>query len=75
MTDLDVQKIQEITKAYSSDTSQVSYCLAVANYILHWKQEQMIEKAVAWLEPIFKDLAGYNCGGDLINDFKKAMEN
>lgn len=39
------------------------------------KEEQMIEKAVEWLEPVFKDLAGYNCGGDLIEDFKKAMKN
>ena len=39
-----------------------------------WKQEQMIEKAVEWLEPIFKDLAGYDCGGDLVEDFKKVMK-
>lgn len=39
-----------------------------------WKEQQIIEKAIEWLEPVFKDLAGYYCGGDLINDFKKAME-
>lgn len=39
-----------------------------------WKDQQMIEKAVEWLEPIFKNLAGYDCGGDLINDFKNYMQ-
>jgi len=39
-----------------------------------WKEQQMIEKAVEWLEPVFKDLAGYYCGGDLIEDFKKVMK-
>ena len=39
-----------------------------------WKEKQMIEKAVEWLEHIFKDLSGYNCGGDLINDFKNYMQ-
>lgn len=38
-----------------------------------WKEQQMIEKAVEWLEPLFKDLAGYYCGGDLVEDFKKFM--
>lgn len=23
----------------------------------------MIDKACEWLEPVFKNLAGYNCGG------------
>lgn len=39
-----------------------------------WGDKTMIEKACEWLEPVFKDLAGYNCAGDLIEDFKKAME-
>lgn len=46
-----------------------------------WKDEQFqeekkkwLDKACEWIEPVFKNLAGYNCGGDLINDFKKAME-
>ena len=38
------------------------------------KEEKTIEKAVEWLEPVFKDLAGYNRGGALIKDFKKYME-
>ena len=46
-----------------------------------WKDEQLeaekqalINKACEWLEPVLKDLAGYYCGGDLIRDFKKVME-
>lgn len=38
------------------------------------EKQQWIEKACEWLKPVFKDLAGYNCGGDLIEDFKKSME-
>jgi hypothetical protein len=37
-------------------------------------RERLIEKAAEWLEPIFKDLSGYSCGGDLVEDFKKAMK-
>ena len=40
-----------------------------------WKEQQMIEKACEWLEPVFKDIAGYYYGGELIEEFKKAMEN
>lgn len=36
--------------------------------------EKFVDKACEWLDPVFKDLAGYDCGGDLIKDFKKAME-
>ena len=39
-----------------------------------WDSEKFIDKACEWLEPVFKNLAGYNCGGDLINDFRRAME-
>lgn len=37
--------------------------------------QDFLEKACEWLEPTFKNLAGYNCGGDLINDFKNYMQN
>ena len=32
------------------------------------------EKAERWLEPTFKNIAGYNCGGDLMNNFKNYMQ-
>ena len=37
--------------------------------------QDFLEKAEKWLEPTFKSIAGYNCGGDLINDFKNYMQN
>lgn len=46
---------------------------AINSYI-EYQKSQVIDKACEWLEPVFKDLAGYNCSGDLIEDFKKAME-
>jgi len=33
-----------------------------------------IGKVCEWLEPILKSYAGYNCGSDLLNDFRKAMQ-
>lgn len=36
--------------------------------------QDFLEKAEAWLEPTFKNIAGYNCGGDLMNDFKNYMQ-
>lgn len=36
--------------------------------------EDFLEKAERWLEPTFKSIAGYNCGGDLMNDFKNYMQ-
>lgn len=41
---------------------------------MEWKEQQLIDKACEWLEPVFKDLAGYNCGRDLIEDFKQVMK-
>lgn len=41
---------------------------------VEYQKSKLIEKACEWLEPIFKDLAGYNCGGVLIEDFKQAMK-
>lgn len=36
--------------------------------------QDFLEKSERWLEPTFKNLAGYNCGGDLINDFINYMK-
>lgn len=36
--------------------------------------KDFMEKAERWLEPTFKNIAGYNCGGDLMNDFKNYMQ-
>lgn len=46
-------------------------------YTLGYDQafQDFLEKAERWLEPTFKSIAGYNCGGDLINDFKNYMQN
>jgi len=38
------------------------------------QKQKTIDKACEWLEPILKDYAGYNCGSDLLNDFRKALE-
>jgi hypothetical protein len=45
-----------------------------AEYFCEWGRKRMIEEACEWLEPIFKNYAGYNCGMDLVKDFRKAME-
>ena len=36
--------------------------------------QDFMEKAERWLEPTFKSIAGYNCGGDLMNNFKNYMQ-
>ena len=36
-------------------------------------RQQMMNEACEWLEPVLKNCAGYNCGMDLVNDFRKAM--
>lgn len=41
--------------------SSIIECEKVALEMAAWKEKQMIEKAVKWLEHIFKDLSGYNC--------------
>lgn len=38
------------------------------------RTDAFIEKACEWLEPVFKNYAGYNCGMDLVEDFRKYME-
>ena len=38
------------------------------------ERQEVIEKACNWLEPIFKNYAGYYCGMDMLEDFKQAME-
>ena len=49
--------------------------------IAEWKDEQfakekqaLIDKACEWVTPYFKDLVGYNCSGELIKDFEKALK-
>lgn len=70
------ERAREISESfYKPETgydNEELYMSAMA--MAEWKDKQMIEKACEWLEPVFKDLAGYNCGGDLIKDFRKAME-
>lgn len=44
------------------------------NAAINWADKTMIEKACNWLAPVFKDLAGYYSGAELLDDFKKAME-
>ena len=52
-------------------------CKSAALAMADWKDKEFKKEKQRWielLEPIFKDLAGYNCGGDLINDFIKLMD-
>lgn len=56
-------------------------CVAACQDMAEWKRYQfakekqaLIDKACEWMEPVLKDLDGYNCAGDLIRDFKKAMK-
>ena len=44
------------------------------NKIEYTRTDAFIEKACEYLEPVFEDLVGYNCGGDLTNDFKNYMK-
>lgn len=39
-----------------------------------FERKRIIEKACEWLAPVFKDLAGYYSGGELLDDFKRSME-
>lgn len=45
-------------------------------YIVGYDQalQDFLEKAEKWLESTFKSIAGYNCGGDLMNNFKNYMQ-
>lgn len=42
--------------------------------IEYTRTNAFIEKAAEWLEPVFRNYAGYNCGADIIKDFKKYMK-
>lgn len=42
--------------------------------IEYTRTDVFIEKACEWLAPVFKDLAGYYSGSELLDDFKKAMK-
>ena len=44
-------------------------------HIEYTRTDAFIEKACEWLAPVFKDLAGYYSGAELLDDFKKAMSN
>ena len=56
-------------------------CYNSAMQMAEWKDEQfvkekqaLIDKACEWVTPYFKDLVGYNCSGELIKDFEKALK-
>lgn len=56
-------------------------CYDSAMEMAEWKDEQfakekqaLIDKACEWVTPYFKDLVGYNCSGELIKDFEKALK-
>ena len=56
-------------------------CYDSAMDMAKWKDEQfakekqaLIDKACEWVTPYFKDLVGYNCSGELIKDFEKALK-
>ena len=73
-----LQKAEEYSKTHSNSIiEEVAYGRGYKTAYIECYDQSMqdfLDKAVEWLEPVFKDLAGYNCGGDLINSFKKAME-
>lgn len=40
-----------------------------------WADKTMLDRACEYLEPVFKNLAGYYEGAALVDGFRKAMEN
>ena len=38
------------------------------------RPDAFIEKACEWLEPVFKELAGYYSGAELLDDFKNYLK-
>ena len=57
-------------------------CYDSAMEMAEWKDEQfakekqaLIDKACEWVTHYFKDFVGYNCSGELIKDFEKALKN
>ena len=49
--------------------------LAFGDFIngAEWSDKTMLNRVCEYLKPVLKDLAGYNCGADLIKDLRKAM--
>lgn len=69
------QAMQDIVKdsdrlKYLSDEMGYAYACGCRKTM-----QDFLEKAEEWLEPTFKRIAGYYCGGDLMNDFKNYMQN
>ena len=73
-----LQKAEEYSKTHGhSIIEEVAYGRGYKTaYIECYDQatKDFLEKAEMWLEPTLKNLAGYNCGGDLINDFINYMK-
>ena len=44
------------------------------NDIEYTRTDAFIEKACEWLGPVFKDLAGYYSGAELLDDFKNYIK-
>lgn len=44
------------------------------NAVEYTHTDAFIEKACEWLAPVFKDLAGYYSGAELLDDFKNYMK-
>ena len=45
-----------------------------AEKAFEYADQTIIDKACEWLEPVFKNYAGYYCGTDLVEDFRKYMK-
>lgn len=77
--DVALQKAEEYSKTHGhSIIEEVAYGRGYKTaYIECYDQamQDFLEKAERWLEPTFKNLAGYNSGGDLMNDFINYMQN
>ena len=74
-----LEEYPEVNPPYRTNIEaqvNVEHAYKREGYIKGYDQamKDFLEKAIEWLEPVFKDLAGYNCGGDLINVFKQAMK-
>jgi hypothetical protein len=55
------------------DEYAVTYCedKAYDTDVEYTRTDAFIEKACEWLEPVFKNYAGYYVGKDILEDFKK----
>ena len=74
-----LEEYPEVNPPYRTNIEaqvNVEHAYKREGYIKGYDQamQDFMEKAEKWLEPTFKNIAGYNCGGDLMNNFKNYMQ-